>query len=214
MALGTGATTMDNRVTDGSSEVTVGAGAGIGVGLDRGVAYKIRVRALYNDGGIDYSGVDNLPWSGPWAGSRTRHRPLALSKRLTTPAAAGEAPRLMPSVAVVTAVSAVSHQTGRQKSVVGLFVGVAQRHQSRWVSSNDLDRSRRYLTLTYRAKLNLRTKVLDFVRRGCPAWIRTRVNRSKVCCATTAPRGNGERNAILAGRAGAGQRRAGPARPR
>ena len=53
----------------------------------------------------------------------------------------------MPSVAVVTAVSAVSHQTGRQKSVVSLFLGVAQRHQSRWASSNDLDRSRRYLDL-------------------------------------------------------------------
>ena len=64
------------------------------------------------------------------------------------------------------------------------------------------------------ARLNLRTKVLDFVHAGCPAWIRTRVNRSKVCCATTAPRGKGERNAILAGLTGAGQRRAGPARRR
>ena len=33
MAPGTGATTMDNRVTDGSSGVAVGAGAGVGVGV-------------------------------------------------------------------------------------------------------------------------------------------------------------------------------------
>ena len=39
----------------------------------------------------------------------------------------GEAPQMIRSAAV----SAVSHQTGSQISVVGLFVGVAQRHQFR-----------------------------------------------------------------------------------
>ena len=50
MASGTGATTMDNRITDGSSGVTVGAGAatsvGVGVITSGGVAVGAAVGAI------------------------------------------------------------------------------------------------------------------------------------------------------------------------